>query len=114
MIVNRYYKYRIYPSKQQKILMTRMFGDIRFVANKSIERVRAAIDTAGYSYDYCSESRNLKNLKSELSFLKDAESTSLQQALRHIGSAVKRYKGPMHSASRDFCQEEIANDDYMQ
>jgi len=91
MIVSRYYKYRLYPNASQRADLTKMFGAVRFVANRTIEGVLAKIDDDGYRFDYYSEANSLIVLKASFPFLKDAESTSLQQCLKHVGLAVKRY-----------------------
>jgi putative transposase len=89
--MNRYYRYRLYPSEAQRTALATMFGDVRFVANRALEGVLAKIDTEGYRFDYNSEAKKLIALKEEFPFLKDAESTSLQQCLKHVGVTVKKY-----------------------
>lgn len=37
MIVNKGYKYRIYPNKEQEILINKTFGCCRFIWNKILE-----------------------------------------------------------------------------
>src|SRR5574344_1929538 len=91
MTVSRYYKYRLYPNASQRADLAKMFGAIRFVANRSLERVLAKIDDGGYRFNYNSEANGLIAMKVDFPFLKDAESTSLQQCLKHVGLAVKRY-----------------------
>jgi putative transposase len=91
MLTSRYYKYRLCPNASQRAALAKMFGDIRFVVNRTLERVLANIDDDGYRFDYYSEANGLVALKASFPFLKDAESTSLQQSLKHVGLAVKRY-----------------------
>jgi putative transposase len=91
MKISRYYKYRLYPNASQRAALAKMFGNIRFVVNRSLEAVLAKIDDDGYHFNYNEEANDLTDLKADFPFLKDAESTSLQQSLKHVGLAVKRY-----------------------
>ena len=63
--VEKAYKYRIYPNKQQQILIQKTFGCCRFVYNqylaKRIELYKQNKSTM--NYNQCS--KNLKDLKQE-------------------------------------------------
>ena len=37
MIVNRAYKFRLYPNEEQKIIFAKTFGCVRFIYNKMLE-----------------------------------------------------------------------------
>ena len=65
-IIERAYKYRIYPNKEQQILIQKSFGCSRFVYNhflaKKIESYKN--DKKSISYNECS--KLLTTLKTEL------------------------------------------------
>ena len=40
----RAFKYRIYPTKEQEILMSKMFGCVRFVFNWTLNEIKTAYE----------------------------------------------------------------------
>lgn len=85
------YKYRIYPNKKQKERLAKIFGCCRFVYNhylaKRIEKYKT--DKATLNYYDCAN--DLKNLKKEYDWLKEADSTALQSSLRDLDSAYQKF-----------------------
>lgn len=85
------YKFRIYPNKHQEELINKTFGCCRFVYNrylaKRIELYKNNKET--YSYKQCSS--DLTNLKKELVWLKEVDSTSLQSSLKDLETAYKKF-----------------------
>jgi len=75
------YKYRIYPTKEQEVLLNKTFGCNRFIWNQMLnERIKVyekyKEDTDSlYSYNYTTE----KDYKGEYDWLKEIDSISLQQ-----------------------------------
>lgn len=85
------YKFRIYPNKQQQELIQKTFGCCRFVYNyylaKRIELYQ--LDKSSLSYSACSNA--MKNLKTEFGWLKEIDSVSLQSSLKNLDSAYKNF-----------------------
>lgn len=85
------YKYRIYPSKKQKELIAKTFGCCRYVYNhylgKRIEMYEQKKET--FSYVQCAN--DMKQLKSELRWLKEVDSTALQSSLKDLDSAYRKF-----------------------
>lgn len=85
------YKYRIYPNKEQKEMIAKTFGCSRFVYNyflaKKIEVYRS--DKKSLSCNECS--KQLTILKSELLWLKEVDKCSLQNALKDLDNAYKKF-----------------------
>lgn len=117
MQINRAYKYRIYPTKQQEVLLEKHFGSCRFVFNYFLNRRETAYLenklTLNY-YDLASELTELKH-KEEYKWLKEVNSQSLQQALRNLDVAYnnffkKQNKFPKFKAKKDnkksFCVQQ--------
>lgn len=89
--VEKAYKYRIYPNKKQKEIIAKTFGCCRFVYNtylaKRIERYKK--DKTTFTYAQCAN--DMKNLKTELEWLKEVDSTALQSSLKDLDSAYKKF-----------------------
>ena len=85
------YKYRIYPNKKQQEIITKTFGCCRFVYNtylaKRIEVYEASKET--FSYIQCAN--DMKQLKSELKWLKEVDSTALQSSLKDLDVAYQKF-----------------------
>ncbi len=85
------YKYRIYPSRKQKELIAKTFGCCRYVYNhylgKRIEMYEQKKET--FSYVQCAN--DMKQLKSELRWLKEVDSTALQSSLKDLDSAYWKF-----------------------
>jgi putative transposase len=76
--VEKAYKFRIYPNRQQEVQIQKTFGCTRFVYNhylaKRIEMYKDDKSTLGYKA--CSS--DMTQLKRELLWLKEVDSTALQ------------------------------------
>lgn len=85
------YKFRIYPNKKQKELINKTFGCCRFVYNrylsKKIETYKNNKET--FTYKQCSS--DLTNLKKELEWLKEPDKFSLQNSLKDLENAYKKF-----------------------
>ena len=86
------FKFRIYPSEDQKNQLAKAFGCCRFVYNKALEYRKTLYETQKKSVSYntlCTEF--LIPLKKEFEFLQEAQAQSLQQALRHLDNAYTNF-----------------------
>ena len=90
-LIERAYKYRIYPNKEQQILIQKSFGCSRFVYNhflaKKIEFYKN--DKKSISYNECS--KLLTTLKTELEWLKEVDKWALQTSLKDLDSAYQKF-----------------------
>ena len=88
----RAYKYRIYPTNEQKALFAKTFGCCRFVynwaLNLKITAYKERKETLGNVY-----LTNLmkSELKAEHDWLKEVNSQSLQSALRNLDTAYANF-----------------------
>lgn len=83
----RAYKYRFYPTDEQKHQLACTFGCVRYVYNWALHaRTRAYFDRGEKLY-YNDLSALLPVLKKEFPWLGDISSVPLQQALRHLDKA---------------------------
>ena len=85
------YKYRIYPNKEQEVLINKNIGCTRFVFNHYLSERIDSYKEEQKSLNYSDNANNLKQLKKEYEWLKEIESTSLQQTLRDLDQAYKNF-----------------------
>ena len=88
---NKAYKFRIYPNKEQKSYFVKAFGCVRFVYNHYLEKKKSLYESEGKTLSYIACANDLPRLKSEYDFLKQVDSISLQQSLRHLDTAFKNF-----------------------
>ena len=93
------YKFRIYPTKEQEILLSKHFGSIRYVYNLFLDkRTKFYLNAkekqlAKKSLNYNEMSAELTKLKSntETEWLNECNSQSLQHSLKHLETAFNRF-----------------------
>src|SRR5574344_491278 len=85
------YRYRIYPNKQQKEIIAKTFGSCRFVYNKYLAMRIDKYKESKESFTYIQCANDMKKLKSELEWLKEVDSTSLQSSLRDLDMAYQKF-----------------------
>jgi len=118
--IKRGLKYRIYPNKEQRILINKTLGCGRFVYNHFL---RIRMDEWKYNHKsifYKDTTTMLKDLKKypEYSWLKEVDSTALQQSLRDLQKAydnffAKRAKFPRFKSKHNHTQSyrsQLTND----
>lgn len=112
MIINKAYKFRLYPDETQKALFAQHFGACRFVYNIFLrERIDFYATNKGAqksSLTYADTSRMMTDMKkrSDREWLKNVNAQSLQQSLRHLDIAYnnffnKRAKFPAFKNKQD-------------
>ena len=95
--INRAYKYRIYPTKEQKVILANYFGQARFVYNyflrQRMDFYAANKGQKKQSLNYCDTAKMLTELKKRAEFiwLNESNSQSLQQSLRHLDTAYTNF-----------------------
>lgn len=85
------YKYRVYPNKQQKILIQKTFGCTRFVYNHYLAKRKEIYENEGKTFTYNQCSADLTKLKSELVWLKEPDKCALQNCLKDLNMAYKNF-----------------------
>lgn len=91
MIVNKAYKYRIYPNTEQEILIQKTFGCARFVYNHFLEERIVSYQENGKSKSFYEQCKDLTWLKNEYEWLKEPDKNALQQSLKHLDAAYKNF-----------------------
>ena len=85
------FKYRIYPNKEQRIQIAKTFGCSRFVYNHYLSVRKKAYEEENKSLNYYDCANDLKNLKAQYEWLKEVDSTALQSSLRDLDAAFKNF-----------------------
>lgn len=90
-MVEKAYKYRIYPNKKQKEIIAKTFGCCRFVYNTYLAKRIKIYEELKESFSYVQCANDMTNLKTELKWLKEVDSTALQSSLRDLDSAYQKF-----------------------
>lgn len=100
MMVNKAYKFRIYPNKEQEILIAKTIGCSRFVFNHFLAKWNDAYKetSKGLTYNLCSS--QLTQLKKELGWLKEVDSIAIQSSLKNLADAYSRFFKKQNDAPR--------------
>ena len=107
------FKYKILPNEEQKVLLNKHFGSIRFVYNYFLNERKKEYETNKQSLTYIDNAKSLTQLKSqeEYSWLKEVNSQSMQASLKNLDGAYngffkKRTQFPRFKSKHDknsFC-----------
>ena len=87
------YEYRLYPTKEQEILLAKHFGCVRLVYNKALALKKKLWEEKKEKiscFDLCHELTKWKQTE-EFSFLYEVSNPALQQAIRHLDTAYKNF-----------------------
>lgn len=86
-------KYELDPTREQRELIKKTCGCCRKVYNTMLDRKISAYKEDGRTISAIELINQLPQLKSELTYLKDAPSQSLQQAIRNLDAAYNNFLG---------------------
>ena len=92
-VANKAYKFRIYPNDEQKVLFAKTFGCVRLVYNHWLDRKIKQYegDKTSVTYTVCAKEMAEMKKTEEYAFLKEVDSVSLQQSLRHLDTAFQNF-----------------------
>lgn len=89
--MERAYKFRIYPNKIQEELINKTFGCCRFLYNKYLAKKIEVYEESKETFTYKQCSAELTSLKKELEWLKEPDKFSLQNSLKDLENAYKKF-----------------------
>ena len=81
------FKYRIYPNREQRILLAKTFGCTRFVYNHYLAKRKDAYEKDGITFSYSACAKDLVFLKKEYEWLKEVDSVALQSSVKNLDTA---------------------------
>jgi len=110
--MNKAYKFRIYPDKIQRELLSKTFGCVRLVYNHFLSIRKDSYDKEKKSVSYNAMARELVQFKKENEFLKEIDSISLQQSLRHLDTAFQNFFRDKNVGYPKFKSKKINNYTY--
>lgn len=90
-ILNKAYKFRLYPNQVQKIALSKTFGCTRMVYNYYLDKRIKMYNQDKNIFGYMKCANDLTILKKDNDFLREVDSISLQQALRHLDNAFRNF-----------------------
>ena len=85
------YKYRIYPTQEQKILLAKFFGSCRWFYNYALNLTTQTYKQTGKGLSRNNIIKLLPDLKTEHEWLKEAPSQCLQQVALNLSSAFLNF-----------------------
>lgn len=100
MLVNKAYKFRIYPTHEQATLINKTIGCARFVFNHFLSLWKDTYKETGKGLTYGSCSAELTKLKQEIEWLKEPDKFSLQNSLRNLADSYNRFFKKQNDAPR--------------
>jgi putative transposase len=92
-VINKVYKFRIYPTKEQEMLLNKHFGCSRFVYNYFLNERKEQYQETNKSDNYYKQAKSLTELKKqdEYNWLKEVNSQTIQFSLRNLDTAYDRF-----------------------
>lgn len=87
----RRYQYRLYPTRDQEVLIAKHLGCCRYVYNWALDRKNLAYHDDGISLSGYDLMKQLPALKAELPWLKEVNAQSLQQSIHHLSRAFTNF-----------------------
>ncbi len=100
MMINKAYKFRIYPNKAQATLINKTIGCSRFVFNHFLSLWDNAYKETGKGLTYGSCSAKLPAMKKEFVWLKEVDSIAIQSSVRNLADAYTRLFKKQNNAPR--------------
>ena len=92
MIINKAYKFRVYPDKEQEVLLNKHFGSVRFIYNKVLATRQEAFKNGEKLYARHTEGMlTVWKNQEETLWLKEINAQSLQKANKDVDRAYKNF-----------------------
>lgn len=109
MIVNRTYKVRIYPNKEQEKSLNMIIGSCRYVYNYYLQKKKEYYIENKKTLSYLKISKDLTQFRYSIDWLSNIQITPLQQSIRRLDVSYNRFfrkqsKFPRFKSKRDINQ----------
>ena len=90
-LVQENIRVRLYPTEEQKILIDKTFGCVRFVYNQTLEKCKQLYEQTQHFPSKKERSANLVPLKEVYEFLKDVDACALQKSVKDFDLALDNF-----------------------
>lgn len=92
-MINKTYKFRLHPTKEQEVLLSKHFGCSRWVYNHFLNERKEQYQRNKKSDNYYAQAKSLTEIKkkAETEWLKEVNSQTLQFALRSLDTAFLNF-----------------------
>ena len=92
-VIDRTYKYRLYPNKKQAMMLAEHFGCVRFVYNYFLNQRKEQYKNTKKSDNYYAQAKALTELKKNPAYLwlNEVNAQSLQHVLRNLDTAYQNF-----------------------
>ena len=90
-IVQKSIRVRLYPTEEQEVLIDKTIGCCRFVHNQTLENCKQSYEQTQHFPSKNERIKNLVPLKETNDFLKEVDSTALQQSVRDFNSSLDNF-----------------------
>ena len=102
-IVQKGIRVRLYPTEEQEVLINKTLGCCRFVHNQTLSDCKQSYEQTQHFPSRNERIKNLVSLKETYEFLKEIDSTALQQSVRDLNSSLNNFfKNRGHSGFPKF------------
>lgn len=85
------FKYRLYPNKEQQVLLAKHFGCVRYIYNWAMNTKIEKYKVEKKTENFISLGNKLPELKEEFGWLKEVNAQSLQSSLKNVDNAFKHF-----------------------
>ena len=90
-IIKYTYKFRLEPTQEQKVLLNKHFGSVRYVYNYFLNQRKTEYLENKKSITYNQQAGHLTKLKVEMNWLKEINSQTLQYSLKCLDTAYQGF-----------------------
>lgn len=94
------YKFRIYPTPAQEVLIQKTFGCCRYVHNHFLAQRIAEYQATGKAPTRFQQDKALTSIKQELEWLREPDKCALQNSLKDLDTAYKNFFRSMKSGGK--------------
>ena len=91
MVIHRAYRFRMYPTKEQKVLLNKFLGTSRFIYNYYLNEKKRRYEENKLDYKLYDMIKDLKGLQVEYPWLKNIDSCILRTSLFNLEDAYQRF-----------------------
>lgn len=89
--MHKAFKFRVYPTKEQTILINKTIGCTRYIYNHFLDARIKIFEAEQKTLSYNTCSLELTQLKKQIEWLQEVDSMALQQALKDLDKAYQKF-----------------------